>query len=277
MKQKQLNNLISPYLLICLLVLLLNDFIFKQQFHNEITGKLSDVVGLMVFSIFWCFLFPRLKLQIHFFTAALFIFWKLPYSQPIIDGWNNLSLFSIGRTIDYTDLFALLVLPISYFCTARPSTIPKQRWATCLIAVISVFAFTATSYSEKTVYENEYYFSNSKKELIEQMSYLPKNEVFKWFKDSNKFEVSFDDCISKATIIVSETSGQSTVTLKEIDYRCPSGGDKEEMREFFEKEFINKIKENSSNKSPKINYIWAEKPPDYKDETPKQKSLGKDR
>lgn len=268
MKQKQLDNLISPYFLICLLMLLSNDFIFKQQFHNEITGKLSDVAGLMVFSIFWHSFFPHLKLQIYYLTATLFIFWKLPYSQPIIDGWNSLSLFSIGRTIDYSDLFALLVLPISYLCTALPSTISKQRWATCLIAIISIFAFTATSYSEKTAYENEYYFSNSKKELVEEMSHLPNNEVFKWFRDSDKFEVAFDSCISRAIITVSEKDGRGIITLKEIDYRCPNGGDKEEMREYFDKEFINKLKEGYGNKSPKIDYIWAERPPNYKDANP---------
>jgi predicted NAD-dependent protein-ADP-ribosyltransferase YbiA (DUF1768 family) len=262
MKERQLENLISPYFLVCLFVLLANDFVLKPQFHNAITGKLSDIVGLVVFSMFWCAFFPHLRLPIHLLTAVLFIFWKSPYSEPVIDGWNRLSLFSIGRTVDYSDLLALIVLPASYLFTSVRSGFAKQGWAPRMIAALSIFAFTATTYSEKTAYENEYYFPNSKKDLVLRMSYLPKNEVFEWHNDSDKFEVVFDSCISRATIGVSERNGQSVITLTEIDFRCPGGGEKEEMREFFEKRFIDELKENSGNKAPLIEYIWAERPPD---------------
>jgi len=40
----------------------------------------------------------------------LFVFWKSTYSQSAIDGWNSLPFFDIARTVDYGDLWALLVL-----------------------------------------------------------------------------------------------------------------------------------------------------------------------
>jgi hypothetical protein len=42
MTDRKLNILASPGFVISLLLLLLNDFVFKTQFHNQLTGKLSD-------------------------------------------------------------------------------------------------------------------------------------------------------------------------------------------------------------------------------------------
>lgn len=129
-----------------------------------------------------------------------------------------------------------------------------------MTAVISVFAFTATSFSEKTEYDNEYYFPNSKREIALMMRSLPKSEVFAWHNDSDKFEVVFDDCIGRATIDVSERDGQGIITLREIEYRCPWGSEKESMRRFFEWQFINALRKNTEHKAARISYIWATAP-----------------
>ncbi len=58
---RQLQILLSPEFLIGLLLLLMNDFVFKELFHNWLTGKLSDFAGLFIFPLFWSALFPKRK------------------------------------------------------------------------------------------------------------------------------------------------------------------------------------------------------------------------
>lgn len=260
MAEKHLHILVSPGFLIGLSLLLLNDFIFKHQFHNGLTGKLSDFAGLFVFPLFWVAFVPRLKSPIYVLTAILFIFWKSTYSQPLIEAWNSLSFFKIERTVDYSDLLALLILPFAYAYSRIQFDFRIPRPALFLIAIVSLFAFTATQYSQKTSYSNEYQFQESKKELIDRMSHLPVNDVNRSFWESDTFEVHFDSCTGEATVTVREKEKQSIISLKEIDYRCPSGGDKREMLEYFEKEFINKLREEPVRKSSQVLYIWSSSP-----------------
>ena len=51
MTDRSFQILGSPGFLIGLSLLLTNDFVLKEQFHNGFTGKLSDFAGLFVFSI----------------------------------------------------------------------------------------------------------------------------------------------------------------------------------------------------------------------------------
>ena len=115
MNSQSQRILLSPLFLLGLIVLLLNDFYLKAQFNNFLTGKLSDFAGLFIFPLFFAAFFPKRKLLIYFLTGFLFVFWKSPFSQSEIDLWNSISLFNLGRVIDYTDLLAVLVLPLSYF------------------------------------------------------------------------------------------------------------------------------------------------------------------
>ncbi|MBK7992883.1 MAG: hypothetical protein IPK14_05530 [Blastocatellia bacterium] len=160
----KLEKLSSPGFLLALLLLLTNDFIFKPIFHNFITGKLSDFAGLFVFPIFWLALFPNRKKIIYFLTAFLFVFWKSFYSQALIDIWNSLELLNIHRVVDYTDLFALLILLVSYYYDQFAILIKTSRLAYSVLISISLFAFIATSYVRpEHFYENkDYYFDFSK-------------------------------------------------------------------------------------------------------------------
>lgn len=260
MSERNLNVLASPGFLVGLLLLLLNDFIFKAQFHNGLTGKLSDFAGLFVFPLFWAALFPRLKSTIYVLTAVLFIFWKSVYSQPLIDGWNSLPFFRMERTVDYTDLLGLSILHLSYAYSRIPSNVHVPRPALYLIAVVSIFSFTATQYSQKVSYDNEYRFQSSRKELLERMSQLPANEVLASFEESDRFDIRFDSCTGAATITVTEKEKQAVVMLKEIDYRCPSKANRQEMLEYFENEFISKLREEPVRKSSQVLYIWSSSP-----------------
>lgn len=53
MQKRNFSILVSPGFLLCLCLLLLNDFILKSEFHNALTGKLSDFAGLFIFPLFF--------------------------------------------------------------------------------------------------------------------------------------------------------------------------------------------------------------------------------
>ncbi len=129
---------------ICLL--LLNDLYLKYSYHNWLTGKLSDFAGLFAFPFFWSCVFPRKIKIIYISTAVLFIFWKSEISQPVIEFFQSFGL-PINRTVDNTDLIALIILPLSYFYwnldLATNSKI-KKTFTVCIKGV-SIIAFIATT------------------------------------------------------------------------------------------------------------------------------------
>lgn len=270
MTRRSLYILVSPGFLVGLSVLVLNDFVFKQHFHNDFTGKLSDFAGLFVFPLFFAAFFPRLRTSIYVLTAILFIFWKSVCSQVVIDYWNSLSFFSIVRTVDYSDLVALGILPFSYVYSRIPHSIRSPSALIYLIAVVSIFAFTATSYHTRFPYNNEYRFANSKKDLFQRMSRLSSHDVKDSIEESDTFNISFDSCTHEATFTLYEKDGQSVITLREIDYRCPGGSDMQEMLKYFEKEFIDKLREEPITKSFHVQYIWSTASNDRLHPTPKQ-------
>jgi hypothetical protein len=96
-----------------LVLLLLNDHYLKWEFSNWITGKISDFIGLLIFPMFLQFWFPRLSRISILLTGLLFIFWKLPVSEPFITLYNKVAIIPITRTVDYSDFIALSVLPLA--------------------------------------------------------------------------------------------------------------------------------------------------------------------
>lgn len=255
--ERHLDKVVSPGFLIGLSALLLNDFVLKQQFHNGITGKLSDFAGLFIFPLFCSAFFPRIRSSIYLATAAAFGFWKSAYSQSFFDTWNSLSFFPIGRTVDFSDLAALVALPFSYAYDRISSRIPSPRAAIYLVAIISVFAFTATSFRTTTAYDNQYVFQYSKKVLLERIERLSSHEVMPSFWEGETFFITFDSCTADATVKIEEQGEQSVITLKEIDFRCPTPDDKEKMRAFFEKEFIDKLRDEPVTKSAMVKDVYS--------------------
>ena len=260
MTDKSVHILGSPGFLIGLSILLSNDFIFKEQFHNGFTGKLSDFAGLFVFSLFWIAFFPRRKTFICVATAVLFVFWKSSYSQFLIEGWNHIAFFGVNRTVDYSDLSALLILPLAYFYCKTFAGVCVSRRFIYAIAVVSVFAFTATQYSQKTPFNDQYQFTSSRKELLERISRLPKEGVSDSFWKGNSFEITFDSCNGRANVSLEERENQTVITLKQMEYRCPSKANPQTMRAYFEKEFIDKLHEEPVSKSAQVLYIWSSPP-----------------
>ncbi|MDP4237570.1 MAG: hypothetical protein Q8919_14090 [Bacteroidota bacterium] len=153
------NILTSPAFLSALFLLLLNDLFLKSIFHNWLTGKLSDFVGLFIFALFWIAFFPQWKKQIVIGTAVLFVLWKSPLSAPLIEFWSN-AFYPIDRVIDYSDLFALIVLPFAYYYSKNESPRLRRDFRTIAICIVSLFAFCATSRrGVTTYYEDKYYFT----------------------------------------------------------------------------------------------------------------------
>ena len=261
MTDRSFHILGSPGFLMGLSLLLTNDFVLKGQFHNGFTGKLSDFAGLFVFSLFWIAFFPRHKTFVCVATAVVFIFWKSAYSQFVIEGWNRLSFFEIQRVVDYSDLWALLTVPLSYFYCNISSNAHLPRRVIYAIAIVSVFAFTATSFSHKASFNDQYQFQISRKQLLERIARLPENDVSDSFWKGDAFEVTFDSCYRRANFSLEEGVHESVITLKEMDYRCPSKPSNDEMRQHFEKEFIDKIREEPVSKSTGVSYIWSSSPP----------------
>jgi hypothetical protein len=136
--------------LCALLLLLLNDFVLKEAFHNAITGKLSDFAGLFALSYFLLALIGRHHALVLFATGAAFLLWKSPQADGFIQAWNHAMPFSIGRVVDPGDLFALMVLPIASLLVRPRHAVPRVDSFSNIglrmgIAALAVFAFTATS------------------------------------------------------------------------------------------------------------------------------------
>ncbi len=146
--------LLAPLFILALVLLLLNDFVLKAYFGNALTGKLSDFSGLFLFPFFISIFIPSRRIAVYISTAILFALWKSSLSQPLIDLINAFQIVRIGRTIDYSDLFAILVLPLSfaYFSFVRDAGVgisySPKRASTALVLFLSIFAFTATSFEE---------------------------------------------------------------------------------------------------------------------------------
>jgi hypothetical protein len=148
MQKATASLLLHPLLIGSLLVLIWNDAWGKYVYPGVLTGKLSDFAGLIVFPVFCRVLFPNLSKRMLLKTcAAFFIWWKLPLSQPLINLLNENFNWPVQRVVDYTDLFALVVLPVAAWI--QPKSIPLTpilsgclRW---ILGFVTFFSLCSTS------------------------------------------------------------------------------------------------------------------------------------
>ncbi len=276
MKENSRQILLSPFFLLGLFLLLFNDFVLKSEFHNFFTGKLSDFAGLFVFPLFFAAFFPRRKVLIYALTGFLFIFWKSPFSQSLINLLNSFQFFNIGRTIDYTDLFALSVLPLSYFYfkteTQKQKTfslnITKQI-LTSFIVLLSVFAFTATTLLKDRSISlgEEYVFKLNKARItgiLKQNSKIQNLKFETVETDPNKFWVNFlleqRFCDSKRPefhFLVEQKKDLTLIRAAYVKFECKlyetnsntanlANEQKHELNYIFEREVIENLRQNDS-------------------------------
>ena len=142
-KEKHLYRILF---LASIFLLLINDLYLKYEYHNYLTGKLSDFAGLFAFPYFFSCFFPKKVKSIYIFSGLLFVFWKSEFSQPLFDVAHSYGI-GINRTVDYSDLISLIILPISHLYwngDAKHFMQPKKIVKPIIIG-ISCFAFIATS------------------------------------------------------------------------------------------------------------------------------------
>lgn len=248
-------DLLASYAFVgALAILLLNDFVLKEAWGNLITGKLSDFAGLFAFPVFWTAVLPRYRTLIHWGTAALFVLWKLPVSEPLIVNWNSWAPLTVGRTADPTDLLALTSVACAYYfslASHRQIPLPAVRWA---MVPIALFAFAATSFWSVRRYERTYVFRANPAEVRQGMHLLGMREVIP--SDSTPVPVQAPDgggqlilriptatgfSVSASLYMAADSVG-TAITLRELQYGAPpSRGDSIIMIDFFERCFVQRL------------------------------------
>lgn len=205
--------------LISVALLLVNDFYLKYQFHNYLTGKLSDFVGLFAFPYFVSLFFKSKIKTIYIITGILFVFWKSSFSQFAIDFVNTIGI-GINRVVDYSDVMALLILPLSYRYRIHNTNGIKKIYVLPKVFIIGIcsFAFIATTLPHergdinlKSSYEVE--FGIQKDSLLRKM--------FKYYKsdDDPKYQAVIKLPEKRSKIIVSTivTETQNNRTKVQLD------------------------------------------------------------
>lgn len=150
MNKRNAYYLLNYVFLAGLLLLALNDHVLKEAYGNWWTGKLSDFAGVLILPLFLAYVFRAGKRTAVVATVLLFAGFKSGYSQPLIEAWNGLGLFHLSRVVDYGDLLAFMVLPLSYQVLSRPEDFaPRLRFSRqisryALLPLTLVF-FVATS------------------------------------------------------------------------------------------------------------------------------------
>ncbi len=194
---KNKNQILNPIFIVCLMTLLINDFYLKQTFSNALTGKISDFVGLIIFPIFITCIFPKTKKWISIATGILFIIWKTPIVTPFIETINQILHLKIQRVIDYSDYWALFVLPFTHKIINQDKklTFNSSKLLNFIkigLASLSFFAICATSMPppyeipKGTIYiGEEYTIKKTKEETIEMIKSLGYNvDFYKNLEDS---------------------------------------------------------------------------------------------
>jgi hypothetical protein len=105
--------------LISLVVLLLNDTYLKHHYAGLLTGKLSDFSGIFLVSLILFALLPRWPYSVSSVVVATFVWWKSPLSDKFIWLVHTAGGAGFGRIVDYTDLFALTIVPLAYVMGQR--------------------------------------------------------------------------------------------------------------------------------------------------------------
>lgn len=153
--------LLSWPFVLALITLLINDHYTKAAHPGFVSGKLSDVAGIFGVGLLAFAARPGRPLLVAAVLFASFLWWKSPASQPFIDAVLSLGYTRIGRTIDYTDLGAFIVLPAARRAAGRLAHLQMidarfRRAMTIPVLVTSALAVAATSPPENVTLREEW-------------------------------------------------------------------------------------------------------------------------
>jgi hypothetical protein len=280
MREIKLKLLTDKVFLLGLIILLTNDLILKYQIGGLLTGKLSDISGLFIFPFFWSIFFERHRLQIYLTTILFFILWKLPLSTDVINLTNQILGTDFQRVVDYCDLLTIPIVPISFiYLNKKIETYEHQRSELriipILISLVSLFAFVATSQPRKEIktkleihkpyvidLSKEEIFKNRIKPVTGLCDSIQANMIDSLF--FLEFEANGHDMLAKVKIytvdntqtridFISMTSytvfGRMFQGFDEDELKRMETLDKEDYEKIFEREVIQRIKNQDKNES----------------------------
>lgn len=107
--------------MVSVLLMVINDAWLKAAYPGVLTGKLSDIAGIAIVCLLLLTAQPQRARLVCLAIFAGFAWWKSPLSQPAIDAVNAWLPLSVGRTVDYSDLLAMLVIPLCIPVIANPT------------------------------------------------------------------------------------------------------------------------------------------------------------
>lgn len=133
-----------------LVVLIVNDAWLKSAYPGLLSGKLSDFAGVAVVSFLRLAAWPGHPRLVFCGIVAAFAWWKSPLSQPLIEAVNQYLPLPIGRTVDYADLLAIVVIPFGVAVARRPAAfqVPGRSFRQVLLVptvAATMLALMATS------------------------------------------------------------------------------------------------------------------------------------
>ena len=103
-----------------LIILAVNDHLWKDIYGNWWTGKISDFAGVLILPLLLKFLFGWRDTVVLFLTGVFFLWWKSPLSGGFLALANSQDWIYFTRVVDYSDLLAFLFLPISWLVLRQP-------------------------------------------------------------------------------------------------------------------------------------------------------------
>ncbi|WP_067173473.1 hypothetical protein [Microtetraspora niveoalba] len=135
-----------PATVVATAVLLLNDHVFKDLWPGPVTGKLSDVAGLVVAPPLVALLVRCPAPAAIVLTGTLFTLVKVTAAGAEAASWLWSLLVPSRVVADPTDLIALPALGLAWLCQRRAAWRPPVRLPRAVLVVpLAVFAVTATS------------------------------------------------------------------------------------------------------------------------------------
>ncbi len=196
-KANHTTLLLHPFFIACLIALLLNDFVLKEAYHNWLTGKVSDVAGLAVFAMFFTTLAPQKKKLLYVVIPVIFIWWKSPLSQLLINFCNTVLQIPLNRVVDYTDVVALLILFVTWPLQPVSAITFYKKLVTYAMGATSVMAFCATSsIRHVTRTDNRLYIGNDYKTTLTEQEILHRLDSLQisYVKDSFAIPAAYYRC-----------------------------------------------------------------------------------
>ena len=133
---KNFSYLTHPIVLAALLLTAVNDHYLKYQFHNFLTGKISDFSGLFFFPLFLFALieFVKSPQSLHtqikkmqliisiIITDALFVLFKYTFLRDYL-----VEILNIRIVPDVTDLVAMSMNWVTYFFASKYFIEPELK------------------------------------------------------------------------------------------------------------------------------------------------------